>query len=89
MTEKFDAVVPKLSPLIRMLSSNGTEREIANAGRAIIELLASAGLDIHALAERVEHGGDEQLTPPRCSASTTRVSRMALPRAPSMADAVR
>ena len=61
MTEKLDAVVPKLVPLIRMLSSTA-EREVLNAVRALLRLLASVGLDIHALAERVEHGGDEPLS---------------------------
>ena len=61
MTEKLNAVMPKLVPLIRMLSSTA-EREVLNAGRALLRLLASAGLDIHALAERVEHGGDEPLS---------------------------
>ena len=61
MAEKLDAVVPKLVPLIRMLSSTA-EREVLNAVRALLRLLASAGLDIHALAERVEHGGNEPLS---------------------------
>ena len=61
MTEKLDAVVPRLVPLIRMLSSTA-EREVLNAVRALLRLLASAGLDIHALAERVEHGGNEPLS---------------------------
>ena len=57
MAEKLDAVVPRLVPLIRMLSSSA-EREVLNAVRALLRLLASAGLDIHALAERVEHGNE-------------------------------
>ena len=61
MAEKLDAVVPKLVPLIRMLSSTA-EREVLNAVRALLRLLASAGHDIHALAERVEHGGNEPLS---------------------------
>ena len=61
MAEKLDAVVPRLVPLIRMLSSTA-EREVLNAVRALLRLLASAGLDIHALAERVEHGGNEPLS---------------------------
>jgi hypothetical protein len=61
MSERFNAIAPKLSLLIRMLSSNGTG-EIANAGRAIIKLLATVQLDIHALAERVERGDEETLT---------------------------
>jgi hypothetical protein len=61
MAEKLDAVVPRLVPLIRMLSSTA-EREVLNAVRALLRLLANAGLDIHALAERVEHGGNEPLS---------------------------
>jgi hypothetical protein len=61
MTEKFDAVMPKLVPLIRMLSSTA-EREVLTAVRALLRLLASVGLDIHALVERVECGGDEKLS---------------------------
>jgi hypothetical protein len=61
MTEKLDAVMPKLVPLIRMLSSTA-EREVLTAVRALLRLLASAGLDIHALVERVERGGNEQLS---------------------------
>ena len=61
MVEKLDAVVPRLVPLIRMLSSTA-EREVLNAVRALLRLLANAGLDIHALAERVEHGGNEPLS---------------------------
>jgi hypothetical protein len=57
MAEKLDTVVPKLVPLIRMLSSTA-EREVLNAVRALLRLLASAGLDIHAVAERVEHGNE-------------------------------
>jgi len=61
MAEKLDAVVPRLVPLIRMLSSTA-EREVLNAVRALLRLLANAVLDIHALAERVEHGGNEPLS---------------------------
>jgi hypothetical protein len=61
MTEKLDAVMPKLVPLLRMLSSS-VEREVLTAVRALLRLLASAGLDIHALVERVERGGDEKLS---------------------------
>ena len=53
MTEKLDAIVPKMLPLLRMLSS-GTEGEVLNAVRALLRLLASIGLDIHALADRIE-----------------------------------
>lgn len=61
MSEQLDAVVPKLVPLIRMLSSSA-EREVLNAVGALLRLLAGAGLDIHALAERVENCGDDKLT---------------------------
>jgi hypothetical protein len=61
MTEKFDAVMPQIVKLIRMLSSR-TEHEVLAAVRALMRLLTGAGLDIHALADRVEHGGDEKLS---------------------------
>jgi hypothetical protein len=59
--EKLDAVVPKLIQPLRMLSSN-TDGEAIAAVRAILRLLAAAGLDIHTLVSRVEHGkGDSKL----------------------------
>ena len=61
MAEKLDAVVPKITPLIRLLSSNA-EREVLNAVRALLRLLASVGLDIHALADRIERGGEAPLS---------------------------
>jgi hypothetical protein len=51
----FDGVVPKLVPLVRMLSSSAPG-EILNAVRAILRLLANANLDIHALVECIERG---------------------------------
>jgi hypothetical protein len=60
MTEKFDTVVPKITPLLRMLTSN-VEGEILNAVRALRRCLASNGLDIHALVDRVEIGGEAPL----------------------------
>jgi hypothetical protein len=61
MTDKLDTVMPKLVPLLRMLSSTA-EREVLTAVRALLRLLASAGLDIHALVERIERGGDDKLS---------------------------
>jgi len=57
MTEKFDAVVPKITPLLRMLTSCA-EGEILNAVRALRRCLGNAELDIHALADRIEHGNE-------------------------------
>ena len=61
MTEKLDTVLPKLVPLIRMLSSTA-EREVLSAVRALLRLLSGVGLDIHTLAERIEQGGDAPLS---------------------------
>jgi hypothetical protein len=60
MAEKFDAIAGKVSPLLRMLTAS--DGEILNAVHALLRLLASVGLDIHALADRLEHGGDDQLS---------------------------
>jgi hypothetical protein len=57
--EKLDVVVPKLTPLIRMLSSSASG-EILNAVRAMLRLLTSVGLDIHVLVECIEHGSKPQ-----------------------------
>jgi hypothetical protein len=57
MSEKLDTVMPKLLPLVRMLSSS-VEGEALNAMRALLRLLASVGLDIHSLAARIEHGSE-------------------------------
>jgi hypothetical protein len=54
---KFNAIAPKAAALVRMLTSTA-EGEVLNAVRLLLQLLASAGLDIHALAERIEKGGD-------------------------------
>jgi hypothetical protein len=61
MTEKLDAVVPRITSLLRMLSSSA-EGEILNAVRALLRLLASVGLDIHALTDRIEHGSEAPLS---------------------------
>ena len=53
MSEKLNALLPKISPLLRMLGS-GADGEIVNAVRALLRMLASAGLDIHVLVERLE-----------------------------------
>jgi hypothetical protein len=60
MTDKLDTVMPKLLPLVRMISSN-VDGEVLNAMRALLRLLAGAGLDIHALTDRIEHGGEAPL----------------------------
>jgi hypothetical protein len=58
--EKLDKVVPKLTPRMRMLTSNA-DREVITAVHAILQVLTAAGLDIHALVSRIEHGkGDDE-----------------------------
>jgi hypothetical protein len=57
------AIAPKLGQLIRLLSSD-RDGEVVAAAHAIMRTLKSAGTDIHALAERIEHAngrssGDE------------------------------
>ena len=59
--KKLNALIPKIGPLLRMLSSNA-DGEIVNAVRALLRVLAAAGLDIHVLVERIEHGEDEKLS---------------------------
>jgi hypothetical protein len=61
MTKQFDAIVPKILPLIRMLSSP-VDGEVINSVRALLRLLASDGFDIHALTDRIEHGGEAPLS---------------------------
>jgi hypothetical protein len=51
MADKFDTIADKADPLIRMLSSN-VEQEVLTAAKMLLRLLASVGLDVHALAER-------------------------------------
>ena len=57
MSEKLDAIIPKIVPLIRLLSSP-TEQEAVAALRMLLRLLHKNDLDIHALADRVEHGSE-------------------------------
>jgi len=61
MTEKLDAIVPKITPLIRLLSSPN-EQEAVAALRMLLRLLSKNDLDIHAVADRVERGGGEPLS---------------------------
>ena len=44
---------------LRMLSSSA-DMEVLNAARALLQVLANAGLDIHALVERIQRGGDDE-----------------------------
>ena len=55
MAKNFDAILPKIIPLLRMLISSA-DGEVINAARALQRTLAGSGLDIHALVERIEHG---------------------------------
>jgi hypothetical protein len=61
MTKKLDAIAPKIVPLIRLLGSP-VEHEAPAAVRALQRVLAGDGLDIHALADRIEHGDSEPLS---------------------------
>ena len=62
MSEQFNAIMPKLASRLRMLSSSA-DMEFLNAARALLQVLANAGLDIHALVERIQRGGgDEKLS---------------------------
>jgi hypothetical protein len=56
---KFNAIAPKAAALVRMLHPSTKEGEWLNAVRALLHLLASAGLDIHALAARIENDADD------------------------------
>ena len=62
--KKLDAVVPKLVRLLGMLTSNA-DREVITAAHAVLQALTAAGLDIHVLISRIEHGkaDDEKLSP--------------------------
>ena len=53
MTDKFDDLMPKVLPLLRMLVS-GTDGEVVNSITALRRILANADLDIHVIVERVE-----------------------------------
>ena len=62
MSDQFNAIMPKLASRLRMLSSSA-DMEVLNAARALLQVLANAGLDIHALVERIQRGGgDEKLS---------------------------
>jgi hypothetical protein len=56
---EFSVIAPKAAALVRMLTSTA-EGEVLNAVRLLLQLLASAKLDIHALAERIEKGGNSK-----------------------------
>jgi hypothetical protein len=53
--KKLDAVVPKLARLLGMLTSNA-DGEVVNTAHALLQVLTNAGLDIHVLVSRIEHG---------------------------------
>jgi hypothetical protein len=55
MTDRLNAIAPKVAPLIRLLSSPA-EHEAVAALRMLLRLLSKHDLDIHAIADRVEHG---------------------------------
>ena len=53
MADKFDDLMPKVLPLLRMLVS-GTDGEVVNSIAALRRILSNADLDIHVIVERVE-----------------------------------
>ena len=55
MSNGLDLLAGKIAPLIQLLDSD-VDGEVLNAARALKRVLASNGLDIHHLAERIENG---------------------------------
>jgi hypothetical protein len=53
MADKFDDLMPKVLPLLRILGS-GADGEVVNAVTALRRILANADLDLHVIVERVE-----------------------------------
>lgn len=53
MADELDDLLPKILPLLRMLDS-GSDGEIVNSVRALRRILITAGLDTHAIADRLE-----------------------------------
>ena len=53
MPDKLAAVVPRIAQLTRMLASS-SDGEVLAAARALVRTLVGAGLDIHAVVERIE-----------------------------------
>ena len=53
MADKFDDLMPKVLPLLRMLVS-GTDGEVVNSITALRLILSNADLDLHVIVERVE-----------------------------------
>jgi hypothetical protein len=58
MTEKFDAIAARAAALTKMFSAP-SDGEKLNAVNLLLQLLARAGLDIHALAERIARESSE------------------------------
>ena len=62
MSDKLNAVLPKIAPLLRRLTSSA-DNEVISAAHLLLRVLANAGLDVHALVDRIEHGGgDDKLS---------------------------
>jgi hypothetical protein len=60
MSEKIKPLIPKIASLLRMLTSKA-DNEVISAAHLLLQALAGAGLDIHALVEWIEQGGDPNL----------------------------
>jgi len=58
MSKKFNAIAGRAAALTKMLTAP-SDGEKLNAVRLLLQLLANAGLDIHALAERIEKGSNK------------------------------
>jgi hypothetical protein len=61
MTDALAPIVNKLAACIRMLSSD-KDGDVINAAHGIVRILKGAGIDIHALADRVEKPNGGALT---------------------------
>ena len=83
MTDKLDTVMPKIAPLLRMLSS-GADGEVLSAAHALLRVLAGAGLDIHALVERIVN---PPLSPSEIQKPLTKPMQKAMPPGSSKAAA--
>jgi hypothetical protein len=68
----FDAIAPRVAALLRMFTSTA-EGEVLNAVRLLLQQLANTGLDIHALAERIEKGGGAGSAPQLNAAQMQRI----------------
>jgi len=69
----FNTIALRAAALVRMLTSPA-DGEKLNAVRLLLQLLADTGLDIHALATRIEKGGDNEAS--RTSPNAAKMQRI-------------